>query len=163
MSGILSVLLLVLGGSLAVPGGEAGLEVVKGLVGEWEEVSSEGKLKGTIVSTYRLTAGGTAVLETVFPGTRHEMVTLYREEEGALVLTHYCTSGNQPSFRARRTAPNQVVYEMTGISSLDSPDEPHMRKGTVTWIGENEIETEWLEYRNDEVTYRAAYRLRRRH
>lgn len=143
-------------------GGEPRLEDVERLVGDWEEVGSDGKPTGTIVSSYRPTAAGTAVLETVFPGTKHEMVTLYREEGGALVLTHYCVSGNQPEFRAERTAPNQIVYRMTKISNLDEKNEPHMRQGTVTWLGEDSIRTEWLEYRGDEVTFTARYQLTRR-
>jgi hypothetical protein len=142
--------------------GEPRLEDVERLVGDWEEVGSDGKPTGTIVSSYRPTAAGTAILETVFPGTKHEMVTLYREEGGALVLTHYCVSGNQPEFRAERTAPNQIVYRMTAISNLDQKSEPHMRQGTVTWLGEDSIETEWLEYRGDQVTYTARYQLARR-
>jgi len=160
MKSILAVSLLLLAGSETRD--RPDLSTVKDLVGDWEEIGSDGKPTGAIVSQYRLTAGGTTVLETVFPGTKHEMVTLYSEEDGALVLTHYCTSGNQPRMRAERTQPNRIVYRMTGIANLDSESEPHMRQGTVTWLGEDEIETEWLEYRGGEVAYTAAYRLRRR-
>lgn len=50
----------------------AGLERLKALAGEW--VSAEdGELakKGDLVARYAVTAAGSAVVETVFPGSAH--------------------------------------------------------------------------------------------
>ena len=35
-------------------------------------------------------------LETEFPGTEHEMVTVITQDGADLALTHYCMLGNQP-------------------------------------------------------------------
>jgi hypothetical protein len=39
---------------------------------------------------YRVTGAGSAVVETLFPGTPHEMVTVYHARKGVLCMTHYC-------------------------------------------------------------------------
>ena len=57
--------------------------------------------KGDLVARYAVTAAGSAVVETVFPGTEHEMVTVYHADGSDLVLTHYCMEGNQPRMRAK--------------------------------------------------------------
>ena len=44
----------------------------------------------------RTTGGGSAVTETLFPGTAHEMMSVYHMDGDDLVLTHYCAGGNQP-------------------------------------------------------------------
>src|ERR1700739_676546 len=53
------------------------LEALKQMAGDWVEVGKDGKPTDKIVSSIRVTSAGTAVLETLFPGTNHEMVTMY--------------------------------------------------------------------------------------
>ena len=49
-------------------------ERMKQLVGVWEGTSNMGKEGQTIRVEYRLTAGGSAIVETLFPGTPEEMI-----------------------------------------------------------------------------------------
>src|SRR5882762_11523952 len=80
----------------------ASLERLKTLAGEWV-AAEDGDMakKGDLVARYAVTASGTAVVETVFPGREHEMVTVYHDDGPDLVLTHYCMEGNQPRMRAK--------------------------------------------------------------
>ena len=84
------------------PRAPAALERFKALAGEWV-AAEDGEMtkKGDLVARYAVTAGGSAVVETVFPGSPHEMVTVYHADGPDLVLTHYCVEGNQPRMRAR--------------------------------------------------------------
>src|SRR5688500_9647707 len=79
------------------------LERFKALAGEWVSLE-DGEMvkKGDLVARYAVTAAGTAVVETVFPGSGHEMVTVYTADGPDLVLTHYCMEGNQPRMRAHK-------------------------------------------------------------
>ncbi|MCK7511304.1 MAG: hypothetical protein MZV70_49445 [Desulfobacterales bacterium] len=64
------------------------------------------KDNGPAVSvTYRITANGSVVLETLFPGTDHEMLTLYHLDNDRLGLTHYCAMGNQPRMELDPSSP----------------------------------------------------------
>src|SRR2546425_11638376 len=82
----LAVLVLSLGagiGATAPPAGSAppasaALERFKALAGDWV-AAEDGDMvkKGDLVARYAVTAGGSAVVETVFPGRAHEMVTVY--------------------------------------------------------------------------------------
>src|SRR5437868_15374337 len=76
------------------------LDALKGLAGEWTGKAKHGDMEHEATVTYKVTAGGSAVVETVFPGTEHEMVTVYHQDGDDLVLTHYCMLGNQPRMRA---------------------------------------------------------------
>src|SRR5690242_19983450 len=66
------------------------LEVLKQLAGDWVEVK-DGKPTDKVASSIRVTSGGSTVQETLFPGTDHEMVTMYHLDGADLVLTHYCS------------------------------------------------------------------------
>ncbi len=64
-----------------------------GLVGTWEGTFANGR-RHTV--TYRLTAGGTVLVETWALAPGRESMTLYHLDGDALVATHYCPQGNQP-------------------------------------------------------------------
>src|SRR5579883_3440161 len=103
---LMSLITLVAGSGLARanesagnPAGAAGFESLKKLAGDWVQIGKDGKPAGPVVSSIRVTSAGTAVEETLFPGTAHEMVTMYHLDGGELVLTHYCALGNQPHMR----------------------------------------------------------------
>src|SRR5262245_51156677 len=104
--GVVTALLLVLGVALAGDKPASGdpatpnLETIKKLAGDWVAVDKDGKPTDKVVSSIRVTAGGSAVREILFPGSDHEMVTMYHQEGPDLILTHYCILGNQPRMRA---------------------------------------------------------------
>lgn len=54
---------------------------------------------------YEVGSGGTIVRELLFPGTEHEMLSVYHLGGGQLVATHYCAVGNQRASSSRAPAP----------------------------------------------------------
>ena len=148
---------LVAGGALAAPPAPenpaaAALEKMKALAGEWV-AAKEGPLskKGDLVARYAVTAAGTAVVETVFPGTRHEMVTVYHRDGSDLVLTHYCISGNQPRMRARDLTGDRIEFAYDGGMGIDPKRDRHMHSTWLEFLGRDEIRNEWTELAGGEV------------
>src|SRR5262245_3481481 len=93
----------------------AGLEKMKKLAGTWVAVDKDGKPTDQVVSVIKVTAGGSAVHETIFPGQPHEMISVYTAEGSDVVLTHYCVLGNQPRMKADSKAPgNQLAFKFAG-------------------------------------------------
>src|SRR5260370_8568402 len=66
----------------------AGLEKMKTLVGTWVTADQDGKPTDEVVSIIKLTAGGSAVHETLFPGQPHEMISVYTTDGSNVVMTH---------------------------------------------------------------------------
>jgi hypothetical protein len=120
-------------------------EALKKLVGEWVEVGKDGKPTDTIISSFRVTAAGSVIEETIFPGTEHEMVTMYHLDGPDLVLTHYCDFGNQPRMRAEPGEnAEKIVFKFIGASNLKSNDEQYMGQATLAFDGKDHFETEWV-------------------
>jgi hypothetical protein len=119
-------------------------EALKKLSGDWVEIGKDAKPTEKVVSSFRVTAAGHALEEKVFPGTDHEMVTMYHMDGANLVLTHYCTLGNQPRMRAEpATDTNKIVFKFTGATNLKSDKEMHMHEATLTLEGDNRFLAEW--------------------
>jgi len=149
--GVLTAFLLVLGVALAGDKPASGdpatpnLETIKKLAGDWVEVDKDGKATDKVVSSIRVTAGGSAVREILFPGSDHEMVTMYHQEGPDLILTHYCILGNQPRMRAERgTGPNKLVFKCVGGGNLKPEKDAHMGQGTITIVDSNRLQSEWV-------------------
>ena len=120
----------------------AGLEKMKTLVGTWVVADSEGKPTEQIASVIKVTAGGSAVHETIFPGQPHEMVSVYTADGADLVMTHYCMLGNQPRMKAgpKAVSGNQISFAFAGGGNLDPAKDKHMHAATLTFVDADHIE-----------------------
>lgn len=119
----------------------ASFERIKKMAGTWVEADKDGKATDKVVSVVKLTAGGSTVQETLFPGTPMEMMSVYHMDKGDLVMTHYCMLGNQPRMKADAKAPaNQIKWVFTGGTNLDPAKDMHMHEGTVTFIDDDHVE-----------------------
>jgi hypothetical protein len=119
----------------------ANLEKMKRLVGTWLATDKDGKPTDQVASIIKVTAGGSAVHETLFPGQPLEMVSIYTADGHDLVMTHYCVLGNQPRMKADPKSPaNQIRFEFAGGSNLDPKKDKHMHAATLTIVDNDHIE-----------------------
>jgi hypothetical protein len=128
--------------------GAALLDKFKALAGEWVAVNDDahghGVAKGSVVSQIRVTAGGSAVVETLFPGTAMEMVSIYHLDGKDLVMTHYCMAKNQPRYKAKAgDKDNVVLFEFAGGCNIDPTKDFFMHSGRVTFIDKDRMRGEW--------------------
>jgi hypothetical protein len=118
-----------------------GFEKLKALAGTWVEADKDGKPTDKVVSVVKVTAGGSAVQETAFPGTPMEMVSVYHLDGADLLMTHYCVLGNQPRMKADPKAPaNQIKWVFAGGTNLDPAKDTHMHSAVLTFVDNDHIE-----------------------
>lgn len=92
---------------------------------------------------YRVTAGGTAVIETMFRGEPHEMITVYTAEGDSVVATHYCAGGNQPVMRlnAAKSSANELVFDFVSITGTKGAS--HINGVTFRFGHDGKVEESW--------------------
>ena len=113
------------------------------LEGDWTQ-TPESPMKAETGIRYHVVGGGSAVVQTLFPGAPHEMVSVFHMDRGALVGTHYCAAGNQPSYRAEPTSdPNQVRWVFVGLSNGDPAVDMHMHEGLTTFVDADHVRESW--------------------
>jgi hypothetical protein len=141
---------LVASGVLAADGpgveAKAAFERLKALAGEWEG-EAEGDHQPDRV-LYRVTANGTAVMETLFPGTNHEMVSMYFRDGDDLRMTHYCAMGNQPHLKLDRQASSsdELKFIFDGGTNLDPEKDNHVHSARFRFRDVGRLEAEWEGY-----------------
>jgi hypothetical protein len=129
--------------------GSAELERMKQLAGAWEGTSDMGKEGEKVRVEYRLTAGGSAVVETLFPGTAEEMVSVYHDRHGKLAMTHYCMLRNQPRMTLGKADAQtmELVFARKG-NDIDPAKEKHMHAVHIAFTDNNHITQKWTMYEN---------------
>jgi hypothetical protein len=118
----------------------AGFEAMKKLVGDWTAAGPDGK---SINTQFRLTAGGSVLVETLFPGQTEEMVTVYHMDGPDLILTHYCMLGNQPRLKAASPKETKkLTFKSIGGTNMTLAD-MHMGQATFTLVDDDHFESAW--------------------
>ena len=146
----------------AKPGSPA-FERMKQLAGTWTGTTTmEGKAEPASIE-YRTTSGGTAVIETLFSGTPHEMVSVYHDEAGQLAMTHYCVMGNQPKLRLTNAADGRMDFSLAEGSGIDAAHESHMHALTLTWTDADHLTQAWTSYENGKANETTTINVARSH
>ena len=124
--------------------GSAEFERMKQLVGEWEGTSNMGQAGEKVRVEYRMTAGGSALVETLFPGSAEEMVSVYYDQKGKLAMTHYCMLRNQPRMTLAKADAQtiQLVFARKG-NDIDPAKEKHMHAVRITFTDKDHITQKW--------------------
>lgn len=117
---------------------------LKALAGTWNGHAMTPDGPPASVS-YRLTAGGTAVMETLFGGTEHEMLTIYTLNGNDVVATHFCGADNQPVMKLDKTqsTPDRLVFSFVSVGGDHAKDHPHVHGGFIHFISNDQLEATW--------------------
>jgi len=141
------------------------LERFKLLAGEWVGKMSGGEDKASTAAVvrYKVTSGGTTVVETIGPDSPHEMVTVIHPDGDALALTHYCMIGNQPHMKAEgKSDGNKVVFKFVSASNMKSDKDMHMHEVVFTFIDKDTLKTEWTNYNDGKPAGTEVFDLKRK-
>jgi hypothetical protein len=141
----------------------AALERFKQLAGEWVGKGMHDGMEHDVRATYKVTSGGSAVVETIDPGGPHEMVTVIHTDGDALALTHFCMLGNQPRMKATPKAnDDKVAFEFVSATNLKSDKDMHMRSVTFTFTGKNTFKAEWTMFNDGKAAELAVFEMKRK-
>jgi hypothetical protein len=144
------------------PKASATLERIKKLEGTWTIPASENMPAMNI--TFKPTAGGTAVIETMFAGTPKEMINMYTADGDRIVLTHYCALGQQPRMTQSATDDKSIKFECApdaaGSGNIKSRDDGHMDAVALSVDGDKLTE-DWTFYADGKAVDHKVFELTR--
>jgi len=122
-------------------------EQLTSLVGEWEGTKPSQDGEEIIRVTYELTSKGTALVETLFPESIKEMVSIYAQDGQEVVMTHYCMLGNHPRMRSiKEQSPGNLTLTFIDGTGMRSFNDMHMHQLTIRLIDNQHITHEWTLY-----------------
>ena len=119
-------------------------EKLKDMSGKWKIANNPGKLPPGAEIHYRVIGGGSTVVETLFPGTPKEMLSVYHRDGEKLVMTHYCALGNQPRFEGhvdKKTG--NLHFTCVGGCNVNRKKGMHVHSGSYRFINADRVLSHW--------------------
>ena len=141
--------------------GSKEFERLKGLEGVWEGTSNMSKEGQRVKVEYRLSSGGSSVVDTLFPGTPHEMVSVYFDNKGQLTMTHYCALRNQPTMKLQKADARNLNFMFAGGTNIDPKKDAYMRSLTITFVDQNRIIEKWTSFKGGKEEETSVFELSR--
>ncbi len=137
----------------------ARFEAMKTLTGRWEAATPmEGM---SPVCEFKVIAGGSTIVETMFPGSTHEMINTYTINGDSIVATHYCALGNQPHMKLLAGSNTDFVFASTGVSNLRSKTQDYMMDVHLTLVGTDRYTAKWRGQNAGKVGEHAVFEMKR--
>ena len=114
---------------------------LKSLAGSWEGKNSIGN---PVQVSYRMTAGGSALMSEIV-GHGETMISMINfDGPNRLLLTHYCTVGNQPRMQASASPDGKTItFNFLDATNLDNPQSGHMDHVVIAMLGPDHHTEEW--------------------
>ena len=127
--------------------GSAGFERMKQLVGSWEGEMDKGEGPMKFKTTYKLTSGGSAIVETFFEGAPHEMVSVYHDTpKRELMMIHYCMLKNQPKMMLIAMEGDTLKFDLAKDAAINVAEDRHMHSLSIMMTGKDEMTQKWTQY-----------------
>lgn len=126
---------------LAQTDAQKSFDQLKSLTGSWEGKNSQGE---PVKVSYRMTAGGSALMSEI-DGHGDQMISMIHfDGANRLLLTHYCTAGNQPRMLASASPDGKTItFNFLDATNLASPQSGHMDHVVIAMLDANHHTEEW--------------------
>lgn len=113
---------------------------IKSLPGTWEGNTSQGPVE----VTFKTMSDGSAVMSEIV-GHADMISMIHLDGPNKLVLTHYCSMGNQPRMQASLSPDGKTItFDFFDATNLSAPDAGHMQKMILTLVDDNHHTEEWV-------------------
>jgi hypothetical protein len=138
---IFAIFTLMLSAIAIYAAAQADFDQLKSLEGNWVGKTSTGENANV---TYTLTAGGSAVMENSQGPHGENMITMYHQNNGKIMMTHYCMLNNQPRMEsAGSSTPNQIAFNFVDGTNMSDAKATHMHKLVITFKDKDHFSQEW--------------------
>lgn len=113
---------------------------LKSLNGTWEGKTADGQTAQVI---YRVTSNGSALMSEI--KGKEDMISMFSLDGDRVVLTHYCSVGNQPRMVASGSPDGKTVtFDFLDVTNLATPDAGHMSRVVFSMPDADHHTEEWI-------------------
>ena len=91
------------------------------------------------------------------------MVTMYHLDGDRLMMTHYCSLGNQPRMRAKKMAKDDktLSFAFVDATNLTSPKDSHMHNLVFAFKDDDHFAQEWTMWKEGKTEHIATFEFER--
>jgi hypothetical protein len=118
-------------------------EALKAMPGTWDGHTPDGR---PVQVTFKIVSGGSAVMSEIMGHGPQNMISVFHlDGSNKLLLTHYCSAGNQPRMQASVSPDGKTfTFNFLDVTNLAAPDAGHMQRMVLTLLDDNHHTEEWV-------------------
>ena len=134
---------------------------LKSLTGTWKGKDNDGK---PVTISYKVVSAGSSIMETLDMGENEQaMVTMYHLDGNRLMMTHYCSMGNQPRMRAKNMAKDgkTLGFAFVDATNMSSSKDSHMHSLAFTFKDDDHFVQEWTMWKDGKTEHTATFEFER--
>ena len=141
---------------------ETAYKTLKSLGGDWVNVDHPDDLKQGV--RFRVTAAGSSVSATLYPGGPMEMMSLFHlDGKDKLVHTHYCALQNQPTMLfVKSEQPNRMRFEFDHGMSMDVNKDLHTHHTEFRILEDGKVEVYINTWQNGKTSNIVTFTVQRK-
>jgi hypothetical protein len=115
---------------------------LKSLAGTWQGKNSQGM---PLEVTFRDTADGTALMSEITGHGPENMISMiHLDGPNRLMITHYCSAGNQPRMQATVSPDGKTfTFDFVDATNLATPDAGHMQRVVFMIVDADHHTEDW--------------------
>jgi len=142
ISVIFAALALAATAALAQTDAQKAFAAIKNMPSTWEQKMPDGK---TLQVNFKVVSGGSAVMSEILGMGKDNMISMFNMDgPNRLLLTHYCSAGNQPRMQASVSPDGKTMtFNFVDATNLATPDAGHMQRMVLTLLDESHHTEEW--------------------
>jgi hypothetical protein len=134
---------------------------MKSLVGAWKAKDDDAK---SVTASYKLVSDGSSLMESLEMQEHADaMITMYHLNGSKLMMTHYCSMGNQPRMRMEKASKdgNTFTFSFVDATNLASKKDSHMSKLVVTFKDDDHFTQGWTMSMDGKDAHHAVFEFER--
>ena len=103
-----------------------------------------------VKASFRLTGKGSALMsEYAEPDQNEDMISMFHVDGDRLLMTHYCSAGNQPRMKATASPDGKTItFDFVDATNLASLEAGHMRRFVIKILSPKQHTEEWTYVEN---------------
>jgi hypothetical protein len=125
----------------AQSGAQKSFDTLKSLTGSWEGKNTQG---AAVQVSFRVTSSGSAIMSEI--GNHGDGMNSMINMDGAdrLLLTHYCSAGNQPRMQATASPDGKTItFNFMDATNLATPQSGRMDHVVIAVLDANHHTEDW--------------------
>ena len=136
-----SLLTMLAATAFAAPDAQQSFDQIKKLSGSWEGKTSAGM---PVQVSFRVTARGSAVMSEIMGMEDDNMISMFNLDGQRLLMTHYCSAGNQPRMTATSSADGKTIaFDFLDATNVAGPEAGHMQHVVISVLDPDHHTEEW--------------------
>ena len=136
-----SLLTMLAATAFAAPDAQQSFDQIKKFSGSWEGKTSAGM---PVQFSFRVTARGSAVMSEIMGMEDDNMISMFNLDGQRLLMTHYCSAGNQPRMTATSSADGKTIaFDFLDATNVAGPEAGHMQHVVISVLDPDHHTEEW--------------------